>query len=99
MKKLNEKNANFAIVRTAFHGGGIASFHKSLKAAKRLEKTHSIFGCDCGCCSIIPITEEARKELKMWEKEIYGDCEDYIPLLRDIPFYQASGESPYDIVR
>lgn len=29
--KLNEKNAQFAVIATAFHGGGVISFHNSLE--------------------------------------------------------------------
>ena len=36
--KLNENNAKFAVVASAFHGGGVISFHNSLKAALKARK-------------------------------------------------------------
>ena len=61
--KLNEKNARFAVVKTAFHGGGVISYHRSITEALKADKKFSSGGCTCGCCRVIPITEEAREEL------------------------------------
>lgn len=65
--KITEKNAKFAIVRTAFHGGGAASFHNSLEAAERALKKEILKSCQCGCAAIVPITTAAREE---GEKEV-----------------------------
>lgn len=78
--KLSENNARFAVVLTAFHGGGAKSFHVSLDAAER--KAGSLRGtCQCGCCAVIPITEDARAE--MWSA---GD----ITLYADLPEYDTN---------
>ena len=83
--KLNEDNAKFAIVKTAFHGGGTASFHNSLDAAIKARRKIKNPNCTCGCCAIVPITEEARREMI---KNGY----DPIYLYDEIPFYTANGE-------
>lgn len=95
--KLNEKNARFAVVKTACHNGGVLSFHINLTAA---EKKASDFrgDCKCGCCEVVPITEEAREE--MWHTEnknqfaypkypyrLYLENITEMPLLKDIPEY------------
>ena len=44
--KLNKENANYAVVKTAFHGGGPLSYHRSLAAATRaLRKWQGIGSC------------------------------------------------------
>ena len=85
--KLNENNARFAVVRTALHGGGTISFHKSLKAALKVEKENTQSDCVCGCCAVVPITKEARKELV---KNGYAESE--TALYEDVPSYTANGE-------
>ena len=92
--KLNEKNARFAVVKTAFHGGGVISFHNSLAEALKVDKKFSSGGCICGCCRVIPITEEARKEL--FEE---GYCSRHADLLEDIPCYTGNEFSPYTICK
>lgn len=69
--KLSEKNARYAIVKTAFHNGGTLSFHISLSAA---EKKASDFrgDCKCGCCEVVPVTAEAREE--MWYTKNSDPC-------------------------
>lgn len=69
--KLNETNAAFAIVKTAFHGGGTLSFHKSLSSAERCADRFR-GTCKCGCCAVIPVTVEAREE--MWNTETNDPC-------------------------
>ena len=61
--KLNEKNSKFAIVRTAFHGGGVVAFTNSLKQAMRIKSKHTAEDCECGCCGIVPITKSAYWEM------------------------------------
>lgn len=92
--KLNEKNARFAVVKTAFHGGGVISFHRSLEEAIKSDRKYSSGGCICGCCRVIPITEEARKEL--FER---GYCSLHEDLLEDIPRYTGNEFSPYIICK
>ena len=91
--KLNENNSRFAVVATAFHGGGVISFHNSLDAALKSERKYASGSCICGCCRVIPITEEARKELFM-----RGYCSQYAALLEDIPYYTGN-DSPYAICK
>ena len=89
--KLNEKSARFAVVKTAFHGGGVISYHRSITEALKADKKFSSGTCICGCCRVIPITEEARKEL--FE---HGYCNSHEDLLEEIPSYTGN-ESPYSI--
>lgn len=83
--KLNETNARFAVVRTAFHGGGTISFHNSLKEAMKIKKANTQDDCECGCCTIVPVTEEAKKELS--KIGYYSNW-----LYEELPFYEANGE-------
>ena len=53
--KLNEKNANYAVIKTAFHGGGVVSYHKSLTAAEKACKKFRGNNCICGCCAVVTI--------------------------------------------
>ena len=70
--KLTEKNARFAVVRTAFHRGGTVSFHVSLQAAeRRVKRLRGVAGRACGCCEIVPVTIEAREEMEAAVNE-YG---------------------------
>lgn len=92
--KLTEKNAKFAVVRTAFHGGGVISFHNSMSEALKSERKYASGNCICGCCRVIPITEEARKEL--FEE---GYCSRHADLLKDIPCYTGNEFSPYTICK
>lgn len=61
--KLNETNASFAVVATAFHGGGTWTYHNSLDQAMKSCKQHTNPRCVCGCCAVIPITEQARNQM------------------------------------
>lgn len=92
--KLNENNAQFAVVSTAFHGGGTISFHTSLNAAMISENKNTSKTCNCGCCSVIPITESAKEEMlelcddngeRIWE-------ESELSLYSEISEYEAKGE-------
>lgn len=84
--KLNEKNAKFAVVRTAFHGGGVVSYHTSLAAAERAGRSETNSSCCCGCCGIVPITIQAAKEMKK-AGHFDGEYMDEITLLPDLPVY------------
>lgn len=81
--KLSENNSKFAVVRTAFHGGGTISFHISLEAARRAEHNYAQGDCTCGCCAIVPVTNSALKELI--RVGYYEDEE--TPLYNDLPAY------------
>lgn len=90
------ENAKYAVVRTAFHGGGVESVHKSLTAAERAAKAYRKSGCECGCCAVIPITVQAREEMPNHGRDI---CDNLIPLLEDIPEYTGNEFSPYVLRR
>lgn len=94
--KLNENNANFAVVGTAFHGGGVISYHKSLRAAERSARCSVVGECDCGCCGVVPITESARREMMQFYRY---NIRDDIRLLHEIPFYSGNERSPYMLCR
>ena len=61
--RLTEKNARFAVVRTAFHRGGTVSFHRSLRAAERAAQRARVGECCCGCCGVVPVTVDAWREM------------------------------------
>ena len=92
--KLTEKNARFAVVKTAFHGGGVISYHNSIEEALKADKKFSSGGCICGCCRVIPITEEAREELVE-----QGYCSPREDLFQEIPYYTGNEFSPYTICK
>lgn len=85
--KITEKNAKFAIVRTAFHGGGAASFHNSLVAAERALKKEILKSCQCGCAAIVPITTAAREEMEKAGYEPFYD--EKRKLYDELPSYEA----------
>lgn len=94
--KLNETNARYAVVRTAFHGGGVIRFHKSLEEALKTQKWYREGVCTCGCCAVVPVTEEARKEY--WHKYLkheYGDIFtiDEINLYSDLQCYNGNNHA------
>ena len=70
MKKLDAGNANFAVVKTAFHGGGVITYHVSLNSAIKSARVFRADSCNCGCCAVVPITEAARQEMKTAEDEL-----------------------------
>ena len=55
--RLNVNNASYAVVKTAFHGGGILSLHVSAEAAEKAAKRFKSADCTCGCCRVVPVTE------------------------------------------
>lgn len=93
--KINENNAKFAVVKTAFHNGGTISFHNSLGAAIKNEKLNTSGDCKCGCCGIVPVTLEAKKEMILyrdkWNNPKWHDGNDLI-LYSELSEYNANGE-------
>ena len=87
--RLNENNSKFAVVKTAFHGGGIISFHNSLAEAIKSERRSTSPHCCCGCCQVVPITRAARKELEYVRPLTAPDT----PYLSEIDYY--TGDEPY----
>ena len=94
--RITSKSAAYAVVRTAYHGGGVESVHKSLTAAERAAKAYRRSGCECGCCAVIPITAEARREMPGRGRDYDGDL---LPLLDEIPEYTGNEFSPYSLRR
>ena len=90
------KNARYAVVRTAFHGGGVISSHKSLSAAEKAAKKYRNPDCSCECCAVVPITAEARREMPGRGRDYNGDL---LPLLDDIQLYTGNEFSPYVLCR
>lgn len=80
--RLNENNSRFAVVKMAGHGGGVISFHNSLNAAKAAERKGRLTDCTCGCCEIVPITDDASEELSKngyWVMYKYNQLPVYDP--------------------
>lgn len=90
------KNARYAVVRTAFHGGGVVSSHKSLAAAEKAAKKYRNPDCSCGCCAVVPITAEAREEMPDCGRDMCGQL---LQLLEEIPAYADNNFSPYVLRR
>lgn len=42
------------VVRTAFHGGGVVSRHRTREAAERAAARYRRGDCTCGCAQVIP---------------------------------------------
>lgn len=53
--RLTEKNSKYAIVRTAFHGGGVIAYTNSSAVAQRVQRKNTQQQCDCGCCAIVTV--------------------------------------------
>ena len=94
--KITSKTAKNAVVRTAFHGGGVVSVHRSLAAAERSANKCSNPECSGGCCGVVPITAEARREMPGRGRDYDGDLR---PLLEEIPEYTVNEFSPYSLRR
>lgn len=47
----------YLVVRTAFHGGGIVSRHRTLKRAGLAAAKYGRGECKCGCCHIVAASE------------------------------------------
>ena len=94
--QITSKSAAYAVVRTAYHGGGVASVHKSLAVAERAAKKCSNPECSCGCCGVVPITAKARREMPGHGRD---DCGELIPLLAEILAYTGNEFSPYSLRR
>ena len=45
------------VVRTAFHGGGIVSRHRTREAADARRDTYASGGCTCGCAVVVAASE------------------------------------------
>lgn len=90
------KNVKYAVVRTAFHGGGVISSHKSLTAAEKAAKKYKNPECSCGCCAVVPITVQAREEMPNHGRDMCGHL---LPLLEKIPIYTYNNFSPYVLCR
>lgn len=100
--KLDETNAKFAVVKTAFHNGGTISFHNSLEAAIKSKNENTSETCSCGCCGIVPITVDAQKEIvnyrDRWNNPIYLN---YAPpaLYETLSYWDAGKFGPYELCR
>lgn len=94
--QITSKSAAYAVVRTAYHGGGVESVHRSLAAAERAAEAYRSAGCTCGCCAVIPITAQARQAMPDHGRD---DCGVLIPLLFEIPAYNGNELSPYSLRR
>lgn len=79
--KLNESNAKFAVVSTAFHGGGVISYHDSFVAALVAAKENTSRHCTCGCCGIVAITDDAMQEMHEfgYQKRRFSALPQYAP--------------------
>ena len=94
--KLDETNARFAVVRTAFHNGGTISFHNSLEAAKTAKKQNTSATCECGCCGVVPVTPEARTELMDDANRSWY----HIPVLySELEYWDVGKQGPYTLCK
>lgn len=91
--KVSKENANYAVVYTAFHGGGTVGFYKTLTGALMAEKKYSVSGCCCGCCGVVALNQSAVSELL----DINYYYEE-VPLYDDLPNYNGNN-SPYSLCK
>ena len=100
--KLDETNARFAVVKTAFHNGGTISFHNSLDAAMKTKKKYQHGECVCGCAGVVPVTEDAQNEIiaarDRWNNPIYTA---YVApaLYANLPEFGIGLVSPYALCK
>ena len=101
--KLDETNAKFAVVRTAFHNGGTISFHNSLEAAIASQLENASKTCSCGCCGIVPITEEAQNEIvdyrDRWNQPIHRNYISPPALYESLEYWDAGRQGPYELCK
>lgn len=64
----------FVAVRTAFHGGGAISWHRSLAAAEKSAKQYKGNGCACGCAGVVTAEEYAKLPSKDETFSTYALC-------------------------
>ena len=89
--KLDETNAKFAVVKTAFHNGGTIGFYNSLDAAKKAAlRYQGGSGCWCGCAEVVPLTREAQKTLTEYEAPA---------LYADLPEWYVGYPNPYALCK
>lgn len=93
---LDEKTSKFAVVRTAFHGGGVVKFTNSIAVAERIErvvKKHNS-DCTCGCCEIVAVNKTGRKELyEHYKSEPWCSSINDITMYNELTTYKS--ELPY----
>ena len=92
--KLDASNARFAVVGTAFHNGGTYSFHNSYDAAIKAKKQHQSETCTCGCAGVVPVTEDALREMIAT-----GDYYDRPALYTDLPDWEPGKQTPYQLCK
>jgi hypothetical protein len=51
------RQLKWAVVRTAFHGGGIVSRHTTEVLAERAAQRYAMADCECGCAGVLPLEE------------------------------------------
>ena len=72
------KAINYVVVKTLFYGGGIASVHKTLEAAKKAEKRyerkHSNSNIPCAFCRVV--TVDKYNALPHFD-DIFDDIDNY----------------------
>ena len=90
--KLNENNAKFAIVQTAFHGGGVVKFTNSLNYAKRILAQVISSDCTCGCADIVPVTVEGAEEIlnNVEDKNERNYLKENMVLYKDLPSFNTN---------
>ena len=90
--KLTENNSKFAVVRTAFHGGGFVKFTNSLNVAKRILAQTISSDCTCGCADIVPVTEEGASELlnSIEDKNEREYSQENMVLYKDLPTFDTN---------
>jgi len=50
----------FYVVRTAFHGGGIVSKHKTIERARQALSIARTGDCTCGCAGVVAVEDYHR---------------------------------------
>ena len=90
--KLTENNSKFAIVQTAFHGGGVVKFTNSLNYAKRILAQVISSDCTCGCADIVPVTEEGAEEIfnNVEDKNERNYLKENMVLYKDLPSFNTN---------
>lgn len=66
----------YYVVKTAFHGGGIVSWHRTEKGAEKAAHAWKISSCTCGCAGVVSVKEyeglESQDRNQSWSKNPYA---------------------------
>ena len=68
--------SGYYVVKTAFHGGGVVSWHRTQPGAERAARAWASPSCTCGCAGVVSAKEydnlESQDHNQCWTKNPYA---------------------------